>query len=267
MLPLDSGDLLSWVCDQSFGTRHATLFDPANQSPEEAAKKAQTAVEAGSSMILVGGSTDTDDDSVHATVSAIQEVLELRLWASTQDTTGSEDDWRIPVILFPGGAHALSSSADGILFMMLMNSKDPRFLIDEQVKAAPWLHAHGIEMLPTGYLICNPGGKAGEIGRAELLNEEDEILAYALCAQGYGMRIVYLEAGSGAHTPVDTSLISAASNQGMCLFVGGGIRTQQQARKAKEAGASWLVTGTLVEEQDNHGNLYKILTELITGLR
>ena len=265
MLP-EHHDLLSWVCTDDFGTRHATLFDPADQSPEEAALKAQVVIEAGSRMILIGGSTNTPEEKVHSMVEAVQEAIELRLWATTQDTVEDEDYWRVPVILFPGGAHALSASADGILFMMLMNSRNPKFIVGEQIRGATWLHESEVEMLPTGYIICEPGGKVGEIGEASLLSTEEEIRSHAICAKGFGMNIFYLESGSGAASPAPPELIRAANSTENCLFVGGGIRSAEQAKAAKDAGASWIVTGTIVEEQEDMNELRQTLSELISGL-
>ena len=86
-----------------------------------------------SKMILVGGSSDTDMDNVNNTVVAIQEALELVTWASSQDSGLEEKNWKVPVVLFPQGAAALSPAADAITFMMLMNSKSPKYLIEEQV--------------------------------------------------------------------------------------------------------------------------------------
>ena len=88
-------------------------------------------------MIFVGGSTDTPDDVVHATCTAIQEAFELRMFAASQDPESEEDAWDIPVVLFPGGAHALSPAADAITFMMLMNSTKRAFLVGEQVRVPP----------------------------------------------------------------------------------------------------------------------------------
>ena len=167
------------------GARHITLIDPAKQSPDIAAQRAMLAVECGSKMIFVGGSTDTPDDVVHATCTAIQEAFELRMFAASQDPTGDEHGWDIPVVLFPGGAHALSPAADAITFMMLMNSTKREFLVGEQVRGAPHLDRFGVEALPTGYVVCAPGGRVGEVGAADLIQSEDGELvhAYALCAK------------------------------------------------------------------------------------
>jgi len=85
---------LEHVCDNTKITRHAILIDPADQTPDVAAKRAMAAVAAGSRMVLVGGSSDTDMDNVHRTVVAIQEALELVTWASSQDSGLEEKNWK-----------------------------------------------------------------------------------------------------------------------------------------------------------------------------
>ena len=169
----DEETTLSYISKKKGKTRHITLIDPAKQDPETAANRAMVAVECGTEMIFVGGSTDTPDEIVHATCVAIQESLELRVFAASQDPNGNEDSWKIPVVLFPGGAHALSPAADAITFMMLMNSRSRKFLVDEQLRGAPYLKKFGVEPLPTGYLVCAPGGRVGEVGEADLIQSEE----------------------------------------------------------------------------------------------
>lgn len=258
--------VLEKVCRPRSGAGHVTLIDPAKQTPDVAAQRAMLAVECGSEMIFVGGSTDTPDTVVHATCTAIQEAFELRMFASSQDPDGVESQWDIPVVLFPGGAHALSPAADAITFMMLMNSTKRAFLVGEQVRGAPYLAQFGVEALPTGYVVCSPGGRVGEVGAAELLQPEDTDLvhAYALCAKMYGFSLLYLEAGSGAGTPVDAGLIErAAQVDGLTLLVGGGLRTGSDVRKAVDAGAQWIVTGTVTEDASSLDELRLRLNEII----
>ena len=242
---------LEYTVNTSGITRHVTLIDPAKQDPNTAAYRAMVAIEAGSAMIFVGGSTDTPDKVVHATCLAIQEAFELRAFAASQDPDGDETMWHIPVVLFPGGAHALSPAADAITFMMLMNSTERKFLVGEQIRGAPYLKKFGVEALPTGYVVCAPGGRVGEVGEAELIQPDDHDLvhAYALTAQMYGFKLLYLEAGSGASTQVNPELIERArAVEGLTLVIGGGIRTPEQAKLAADAGADWVVTGTLTED-------------------
>jgi phosphoglycerol geranylgeranyltransferase len=250
-------------------TSHITLIDPDKQSPEVAANRALVAVECGTSAIFVGGSTNTGNDLVHATCQANQEALELRIFAASQHPDANEEMWNVPVILFPGGAHAMSSRADGILFMMLMNSRSRRFLIEEQLTGAPLIDQYGIKPIPTGYIVCAPGGKVGEVGDAELIQSSDlkAVSAYCKTAEMYGFSTIYLEAGSGASSPVHVELIQAAKASSKCtLIVGGGIRTSEQLLVAANAGADYIVTGTITEEHDSLESLRKQLHSLISVL-
>ena len=264
------GITCDYMCETTGSTRHAILIDPADQTPDVAANRAMAAAHAGSALVLVGGSSDTDTDNVHATVVAIKDALELVNWAASQDTDAEERAGKIPGVLFPQGAAALSPAADAITFMMLMNSTDPRFLIGEQVRGAPFVRKARIEPVPMGYLICSPGGKAGEVGKADLImpDETERIAAYAMAAEFLGFRILYLEAGSGASDPVNSRLIRAAREAcTLPLIVGGGIRDAKAAKAASEGGADWIITGNLTEEYDDARELQRALSELISGMR
>ena len=265
----DEGSVLSYITDTKERVRHITLIDPDKQSPQTASDRACVAVEAGTSMIFVGGSTDTPDEIVHATCVAIQEGLELRAFAASQSPDGDELRWQIPVVLFPGGSHALSPAADAITFMMLMNSTDRRFLVGEQLRGAPYLDKFGVDALPTGYLVCHPGGKVGEVGSADLLmpNDVELVKAYSLTAVMFGFKLLYLEAGSGADNQVSPDLIkSARTTDGLTLIVGGGIRTAAQAKLAAESGADWVVTGTLTEDAVNLNDLKNKIAAICSAL-
>ena len=265
----DDVTTLSYVTDTKGRVRHVTLIDPDKQSPQVASDRACVAVEAGTSMIFVGGSTDTPDEIVHATCVAIQEGLELRAFAASQSPDGDELRWQVPVVLFPGGSHALSPAADAITFMMLMNSTDRRFLVGEQLRGAPYLDKFGVDALPTGYLVCHPGGKVGEVGSADLLmpDDVDLVKAYSLTAAMYGFKLLYLEAGSGANKQVNPELIkSARTTDGLTIIVGGGIRTPEQAKLAAESGADWVVTGTLTEDATDLNDLKSKIAAICSAL-
>ena len=265
----DDVTTLSYVIDTKGRVRHVTLIDPDKQSPQVASDRACVAVEAGTSMIFVGGSTDTPDEIVHATCVAIQEGLELRAFAASQSPDGDELRWQVPVVLFPGGSHALSPAADAITFMMLMNSTDRRFLVGEQLRGAPYLDKFGVDALPTGYLVCHPGGKVGEVGSADLLmpDDVDLVKAYSLTAAMYGFKLLYLEAGSGADKQVNPELIkSARTTDGLTIIVGGGIRTPEQAKLAAESGADWVVTGTLTEDATDLNDLKSKIAAICSAL-
>ena len=64
------------------------------------------------------------------------------------------------------------------------------------------------------------------------------------------MKLIYLEAGSGAPEPVPSKLITPVKDSlDIPLIVGGGIRKAEQARAVLEAGADIVVTGTVIEEE------------------
>lgn len=214
------------------GPVHITLIDPDKQNPKEAGAMAKAAAEAGSHAIMVGGSTPEKARIIDKAVKAIKKQSGL------------------PVILFPGGATQVSAHADAIWFMSLLNSRSRDFLVGEQVKGAPTIEKLGLEAIPMGYLVVEPGGTVGKVGQADLIKRDDldAALRYALAAQYFGMRFVYLEAGSGASQPVPPAMIKAVKRAvKIPVIVGGGLRTAEAAQDAIEAGADIIVTGTLVE--------------------
>ncbi len=226
---------------------HFTLIDPDEQSPEEAAQIAKEAQRAGSDGILVGGSI-TDQDDLNLTVKAIKEVTD------------------IPVVLFPGNISGVSKYADAILFMSLLNSTNPYWITGAQALSAPSIKKMGIETIPMGYLIIEPGGTVGWVGDAKPVprNKSDLALAYSMAAEFLGMRVVYLEAGSGAdsHIPLDF-IMKVKKLTDVILIVGGGIRTAEDAREVSQAGADIVITGTVVEETADTYDKIKELADAI----
>ncbi len=211
---------------------HMTLLDPDKQTAEEAATLAAEARDAGTDAIMVGGSTGVTQDKVDNTVLAIKAAA------------------KVPVILFPASARNLSPHADALYFMSLLNSRDPRLIVGEQRLAAPVVKAWGLETIPMAYLVVEPGMRAGEIGNAELIPRKTPFIAtqYAIAAQMMGMKLVYLEAGSGAPDPVPVRIVRAVRDAiEVPIVVGGGIRTPEAAGAVAAAGADIVVTGTIVE--------------------
>jgi len=196
------------------------------------------AARVGTSAIMIGGSTDTPRQEVNRTVEEVKAAVGL------------------PTILFPSGAEAVAPAADAIFFMSLMNSRSPRYLVREQKEAAPFLRKAGIEPIPMGYLVIEPGMRVGEVGEADLIGRDDpdEAVRYAMAAEFFGMAIVYLEAGSGAPEPVPTAMVAAVRHAvSILVCVGGGIRRPEQAAAVANAGADIIVTGTLIEGEEDVG--------------
>ena len=250
---------------------HILVIDPDDQTPEMAAKRAIACVLAGTNCIFVGGSTAVDGTPVHDTVLAIQESLELCKWNASQDSESSEDMWNIPVLLFPSGARALSPAADGITFMTLMNSRNLQFVMGEQVLGGSIVQKMGIEPIPMGYIVFAPGGKVGEVGEADLIesDEMERCISYVSAAECFGFPLIYLEAGSGASSPVPPEMITAARKcaPNAVIIVGGGMYNGELAQQSVKAGADWIVTGNLTEEFDDAAELEKVMREYIQTMR
>lgn len=216
------------------GPLHFSLIDPDKQSPSEAGMLAAEAEEAGSTAIMVGGSTLISQKQVDDTVKMIKKRSSL------------------PVILFPSAAKFLSQYADAVFFMSLLNSRNLGYVIREHVKGAPFIKHTGIEPISMGYLIVEPGMTAGKKGEVDLVkrNDIETAVGYALSAEYLGMDFFYLEAGSGAPQSVSDEMIAAVKkNITIPLCVGGGIRSVKTVKQKVIAGADIIVTGTALEKE------------------
>jgi phosphoglycerol geranylgeranyltransferase len=158
---------------------------------------------------------------------------------------------KIPVILFPNNITGICKYADAIWFMSLLNSSDPYFITGAQVLGAPIIKKFGLEVIPLGYIIVGENSAASVVGRACPIpyTQPELAVAHALAAQYFGMRFVYLEAGSGAKRPPANNMIKMVKDSThIPIIVGGGVRTGEQVKEAVDAGADVIVTGTLIEE-------------------
>jgi phosphoglycerol geranylgeranyltransferase len=212
-----------------------TLLDPAKQPTAVAGGIALTAEAAGSDAIMVGGSTGVTQENLDQTVDGIKAKCGL------------------PVIFFPSGANAIAQRCDAIYFMSMLNSKNPRLITGEHSRGAPVIKRLGLETISMGYIVVEPGMKVGEVGDADVVRRDDiaRAVGYALAAEYFGMSLVYLEAGSGAPSPVPSEMIRAVrASTSVPLVVGGGITSPDLAREVSVSGADIIVTGTLVENGD-----------------
>ena len=163
---------------------------------------------------------------------------------------------KMPVIIFPGGIYQISPKADAILFLSLLSGRNPEFLIGQQVKAAPILRDCGLEAISTGYLLVESGRPTTVEYISDtrpLPRSKPEIAeAYALAAQYLGMKLLYLDAGSGAKHSVPEEIIqTVADSVSLPIIVGGGIRQPEIARQKVLAGSSFVVIGTAAEQNND----------------
>lgn len=160
----------------------------------------------------------------------------------------------IPIILFPGSPAQVTPLADGILLLSLISGRNADLLIGQQVQAAMALKQSGLELLPTGYILIDGGAPTTVSYISNTLpipaNKPEIAALTALAGEQLGLKLTYLEAGSGANKPVSVEMIKAVSKQvDIPLIVGGGIRNGEAAYEACQAGADVIVIGTAFEEQ------------------
>ncbi len=231
------------------GIIHFSLIDPDLnfQSLRIIKKCVELATYAGTDAILLGGSTIADQLAVEKVAQAIKEITDK------------------PLVIFPGNINAFTQRADAALFMSLLNSRNPYWIIESQVIGAPQLKLWNMETIPTAYVIIEPGGTAGYVGDVKLIPRAKPKIAlgYALAAQMLGFKMVYLEAGSGANQAVPPAMVKLLSdNVNIPLIVGGGINSEEDAKQIAKAGASAIVQGTYIEKEcakDNGAGLKRII--------
>jgi putative glycerol-1-phosphate prenyltransferase len=159
----------------------------------------------------------------------------------------------IPVLLFPGSPAQVSNHADGILLLSLISGRNPDLLIGRHVEAAPKLLAAGIEILPTGYMLID-GGRGTSVSYIShtlpIPADKEEIAAFtALAGVQLGLKLIYLDAGSGALYSIPSKLIRAVRKLvEVPIIVGGGIRSVAQMQDAWQAGADIVVVGNAFEK-------------------
>lgn len=159
----------------------------------------------------------------------------------------------IPCIIFPGNTFQISKKADAILLLSLISGRNPELLIGNHVLAAPLLKRSQIEVMSTGYMLID-GGRITSVSYMSntipIPADKHAIAAStALAGEMLGMKLIYMDAGSGALSPVPAALITEVTAQiTVPLFVGGGIKTEAQALSACQAGADVIVVGNAVEK-------------------
>ncbi|KPJ60157.1 MAG: geranylgeranylglyceryl phosphate synthase [Latescibacteria bacterium DG_63] len=216
------------------GAGYLVLLDPDRLDTARLRAMAREASDGGADAILVGSSLLLSDE--------FDEIVAAVKKAAT-----------VPVILFPGSASQVSRHADAIFYLSLVSGRNPDLLIGEHVKAAPLLKRYEVEVISVAYMIVESGTLSSVGYMSHTLpiprDKADIAMAHALAGEFLGMKMAYLDAGSGAGHSVPTAMVEAVRSYiSIPLIVGGGIKTPQQAGKIVEAGATFVVTGNVLEE-------------------
>ncbi len=217
------------------GSGVVPLIDPARCSPATAVELARRAGGEGAAALLIGNSFGADANT--------GELVGLVRQAAPE----------LAIVQFPANASQLVPEVDAVLFLSLVSGRNPQYLIEEHVRAMPFFARHpDVEAVSTAYLLidggCVTSVEAVSQTRPLPADKPELVRAHVAAAMMIGMRATYLDAGSGARTPVAPSLVRAAREAANGpLFVGGGVRTADDVRAARDAGAQYVVVGTRLE--------------------
>jgi len=208
----------------------AVLVDPDKFNPD-VIKEANSS---GADFIFIGGS-GLKKEKFHRCMTAV-----------AKQTT-------IPIVIFPGGKEQISEKADAILLLSLISGRNPDYLIGEHIRAARQLKKSKIEIIPTGYILINGGKNVStqKVSRTKPIKYSDNNLSVSTAIAGelLGMKLIYLEAGSGAKKSISSEIIrSVKKNIFAPLIVGGGIDSAEKAVSLCKSGADVIVVGNAIEK-------------------
>lgn len=186
-------------------------------------------------------------------------VTHILVGGSQQDTRHPQalvkalkNHTNLPVFLFPGHPQQITPEADALLFLSLLNATDPKYLIGMQTEAAPLAKASELEVISTGYILVDGGSitTVQQVTNTSPLpqHQSEKAANLALAAEYLGIKLIYLEAGSGAKTPISSDFIKKVRDTtSLPILVGGGIKNPNQIKSAFDAGANMVVIGTAFE--------------------
>ena len=212
----------------------AILIDPDKQKNSELLLIIKNANESNVDYFFVGGSL-LINDNLNDCIKTIK------------------DNSKIPVILFPGNAMQINQNADGILFLSLISGRNPELLIGKQVITAPILKQTALEVISTGYMLIDSGKPTTASYMSNTMPiPRDKIsiaTSTAIAGEYLGLKLIYMDGGSGAEQPIKIDMIKKVSNSiKIPLIIGGGICSAKKAIDNCKAGADLIVVGNAIEE-------------------
>lgn len=212
----------------------AVLIDPDKVTVEKIDELIALATEAKVDYFLVGGSL----------------VVTNRLDEVVQQIKKNCD---IPVILFPGSPSQITPYADALLYLSLISGRNAELLIGQHVISAPFVKQSRLEIISTGYMVID-GGAPTTVSyisnAAPVPADKNEIaMCTAMAGEMLGMKLIYMDAGSGAKRPITESMIEkVAQIIEVPLVIGGGIIDPEKAYLNCKAGADVIVIGNAIEK-------------------
>ena len=215
----------------------AVLIDPDRVKMDELKPFVVDCEEKGVDFIFVGGSL------ILSTI--LDDVIRL-----------IKTETNLPVLLFPGSPEHISDEADGLLYLSLISGRNPEYLIGNHVLSAMKVKRSSLEIMPTGYMLIDGGSptSVSYISNTTPIpkGKNDIAVSTAVAGEMLGMKLIYMDAGSGAHSPISAGLISEVKKEvEIPLIVGGGMRKPEEVANALRAGADIAVVGNALEKDSS----------------
>lgn len=222
------------ILSESSRKKFVVLIDPDKPTDDQIIEIVERSNEVGVDLFFVGGSLLTTDSLDNC----------IRLIKKHSD---------IPVLIFPGNSLQISKWCDGFLLLSLISGRNSEMLIGRHVIAAPYLKLYGNEIIPTGYMLIDSGRQTSVSymsNTTPIPHDKDDIaMCTALAGEMLGLKVIYMDAGSGAINPISDEMIYKVKNTiNIPLIVGGGINTVEKAAAAAKAGADIVVVGNVLEK-------------------
>ena len=232
-------DIYPSLCERKANGKKsfAVLVDPDKVNEEKMQKLIKLAMASGVDYFLVGGSL------------LISNYLDECVQFIKNNCT-------IPVMLFPGSSTQVSKYADALLYLSLISGRNPELLIGQHVVSAPVIKQSGLEIMSTGYMVIDGGAPTtvSYISNATPIPADKNEIAMctAMAGEMLGMKLIYMDAGSGAKRPITESMIEkVASCIEIPLIIGGGITDPEKAYLNCKAGADIIVVGNAIEKDES----------------
>lgn len=212
----------------------ALLIDPDKCSPPMLKQLAGMLKQHPPHLLMVGGSL------ISTPVAPVIDFLKTEL--------------QQPVVLYPGSPTHLTPNVDAVLFLSMISGRNPELLIGHHVVAAPYIKQYGIEPISTGYMLIDGGSPTSveyiSQTRPIPADKTDIAVATAMAGEMLGMKMIYMDAGSGAKNTISAKTIQAVKNAiDIPLMIGGGITSVEKLSSAYKAGADMVVVGNVLEKE------------------
>ena len=225
----------------------AILIDPDKQDTKDLLKIIEKCNSTKVDMFFVGGSLLTNDYLKNC-------------------ITTIKNNSKIPVVLFPGNAMQVDEQADAILFLSLISGRNAEMLIGKQVITAPILKKSSLEVIPTGYMLIDSGKQTtvSYMSNTTPIPHDKEQVAKctALAGEMLGLKMIFMDGGSGALNPISTKMIRSVSKTiDVPLIIGGGINSGKKAIENCKAGADIIVVGNAIEKNE------RLINEIATSIQ